>query len=68
MAHSLNQIAKDLRRFTKGVLAGQQGIRQALHYRNMSLFTLLTGSQPSTYWQASSYKMLISIQVQRSGS
>jgi hypothetical protein len=68
MAHPLNQIAKDLRRFTKGVLAGQQGMGQALHYRNMSLFTLLASSQPLTCRQASSYKMLISIQVQRSGS
>jgi hypothetical protein len=44
MAHLLNQIAKDLRRFTKGILAGQQGIGQALYYRNTSLFTLLASS------------------------
>jgi hypothetical protein len=49
MAHLLNQTAKDLGRFTKGVLARQQGIGQALHYRNISLFTLLTSSQPLTY-------------------
>jgi hypothetical protein len=48
MAYLLNQIAKDLRRFTKGVLARQQGMGQALHYRNTSLFTLLTSSQPLT--------------------
>jgi hypothetical protein len=48
MAHPLNQIAKDLRRFTKGVLARQQGMGQALHYRNTSLFTLLASSQPLT--------------------
>jgi hypothetical protein len=44
MAHLLNQTAKDLERFTKGVLARQQGIGQALYYRNISLFTLLASS------------------------